>query len=130
MYHIPIYGKKRYQNVTKQEKGAKIFLTQVDNPKSYGVAEIKGEKIINIEEKPQKPKTNLAVIGLYMYDSQVWNIINELKPSGRGELEITDVNNHYIQKGEMTYDKLKGFWGDAGESFDSLLGVANYLAKK
>jgi len=114
----------------EQEKGAKIFLSEVDNPQSYGVADIKDEKIVDIEEKPKDPKTNLAVIGLYMYDVQVWDIIKELEPSGRGELEITDVNNHYIKKGEMTFEKLKGFWGDAGESFDSLLDTANYLAKK
>jgi len=118
------------KDFTKQDKGAKVFLKPVDNPKSYGVAEVEGDKIINIEEKPKKPKTDLAVIGVYMYDSQVWDIIENLKPSGRGELEITDVNNHYIQKGEMTYEKLQGFWGDAGESFESLLEVANYLAKK
>ncbi|MBU1164091.1 NTP transferase domain-containing protein [Patescibacteria group bacterium] len=118
------------ENFQHQEKGAKIFLSEVDNPKSYGVAEIEGEKIVNIEEKPESPKTNLAVIGLYMYDAQVWDIITDLKPSGRGELEITDVNNNYIQKGEMTYEKLTGFWGDAGESFDSMLDTANYLAKK
>lgn len=122
--------KQSVEDFEKQAKGAKVFLSEVKNPQSYGIAEIQNDKIINIEEKPQDPKTNLAVIGLYMYDSQVWDVIKTLKPSGRGELEITDVNNYYIKKGEMTCEKLKGFWGDAGESFDSLLDTANHLAKK
>jgi len=113
-----------------QEKGSKIFLKEVDNPKSFGIAEIDGDIIKGIEEKPENPKSNLAVIGVYMYDAQVWNIIKELKPSGRGELEITDVNNYYVGKGEMTFEKLTGWWGDGGESFDSLLEAANLVANK
>jgi len=112
-----------------QEKGAKIFLKEVDNPKSFGIAEVDGDKIINIVEKPEEPKSNLAVIGLYMYDNQVWEIIKTLKPSGRGELEITDVNNFYVQQGTMSFSKLDGWWGDGGESFDSLL-EAGILARK
>lgn len=114
-------------NFQKQEKGAKIFLKEVKNPQSFGVAIIEKDKITKIEEKPKEPKSNLAVIGVYFYDNQVWDAIKNLKPSGRGELEITDVNNYYIKKGEMTYDILKGWWGDGGESFDSLL-LANNLA--
>ncbi|OGY49244.1 MAG: spore coat protein [Candidatus Buchananbacteria bacterium RIFCSPHIGHO2_02_FULL_39_17] len=114
----------------KQDKGSKIFLKEVENPKSFGVAQIAGDKIIEIEEKPKNPKTNLAVIGVYLYDSQVWQVIKTLKPSGRGELEITDVNNFYVKKGEMTFEILRGWWGDGGESFDSLLAAGNLVAKK
>ena len=114
----------------KQDKGAKIFLKEVDNPQSFGIAEVEGDKIVSIEEKPKKPKSNLAVIGVYMYDSQVWEVIKNLKPSGRGELEITDVNNFYVKQWTMTFEKLKGWWGDGGESFDSLLEAGNLAAKK
>ncbi|MEA3398667.1 MAG: sugar phosphate nucleotidyltransferase [Patescibacteria group bacterium] len=113
-----------------QKKGAKIFLKEVQNPKSFGIAELDGEKIKSVEEKPQDPKSNLAVIGVYMYDEQVWDAIKNLKPSGRGELEITDVNNFYVTKGEMTFETLKGWWGDGGESFDSLLEASNLVAGK
>lgn len=114
----------------EQQKGAKIFLKEVENPSSFGVAEIEGDKIISIIEKPQEPKSNLAVVGLYMYDSQVWDVIKTLKPSGRGELEITDVNNFYVEKGEMSFSVLSGWWGDGGESFDSLLRAANLVSKR
>lgn len=113
----------------KQKRGAKIFLKEVKNPKSFGIAEVDGDKIKSIEEKPKNPKSNLAVIGVYMYDSQIWDVIKILKPSSRGELEITDVNNFYVRKGEMTFEKLNGWWGDGGESFDSLLEAANLVAK-
>ncbi len=121
---------KAVKDFESQEKGAKIFLKEVKRPQSFGVAEVEGNKIKSIEEKPQKPKSNLAVIGVYMYDSQVWEAIKTLKPSGRGELEITDLNNFYIKQGEMTLEVLKGWWGDGGESFDSLLQAANLVAKK
>jgi glucose-1-phosphate thymidylyltransferase len=98
----------------KQERGAKILLKEVPDPQRFGVAELKDGKIIFIEEKPKYPKSNLAVTGIYMYDSEVFEIIKTLKPSLRGELEITDVNNVYIQRGELTYDILKGWWTDAG----------------
>jgi len=114
----------------KQGRGAKIFLKEVKNPESFGVAEVDEDKIKSIEEKPKDPKSNLAVIGVYMYDERVWDVINKLKPSGRGELEITDVNNFYVEKGEMTFEILKGWWGDGGESFDSLLEAGNLAAKK
>ncbi len=113
-----------------QERGARIFLKEVEHPQSFGVAEIDGDRIARIVEKPKEPKSNLAVIGLYMYDAQVWGAIITLKPSGRGELEITDVNNFYVAQGTMRYDILHGWWGDGGESFDSLLRAANLVAER
>lgn len=109
-----------------QGKGAKIMLKQVDDPRRFGVAELDDNKIISIEEKPQVPKSSYCVTGIYMYDSRVFNIIKTLKPSGRGELEITDVNNAYIQEGTLTYGVFDGWWTDAG-TFESLL-KANELA--
>ncbi|MEO0020248.1 MAG: sugar phosphate nucleotidyltransferase [candidate division WOR-3 bacterium] len=107
------------QSFTSQPKGAKILLKEVEDASRFGVAELAGNRIIGIEEKPAKPKTNFAVTGIYMYDNRVFDIIRTLKPSARGELEITDVNNTYIKEGTMTYDILKGWWTDAGtfESF-------------
>jgi|SRR3989344_3202480 len=113
-----------------QTRGARIFLKEVENPRSYGVAEIDGEKIRHIEEKPQEPKSNLAVAGIYLYDEHVFEIVRNLKPSARGELEITDVNNVYIERGEMYYELLKGWWGDGGESFESLLEASMLAARK
>jgi len=115
------------ESFAKQEKGAKILLKEVSNPQRFGVAELKNSKIISIEEKPKYPKSNLAVTGIYMYDFEVFEIIKTLKPSARGELEITDVNNAYIQHGTLTYDILKGWWTDAGTS-ESLFR-ANELCK-
>jgi glucose-1-phosphate thymidylyltransferase len=112
-----------------QKKGAKIFLKKVANPKEYGVAVCEGENVVHIEEKPREPKSDLAVIGIYMYDEQVFKIIKDLKPSARGELEITDVNNAYIARGEMTYEELNGWWGDAGESIDALYHVSGLVAR-
>lgn len=117
------------QDFEKQNCGAKFFLKSVANPERFGVAEIQGNQIISIEEKPQNPKSNLAVTGIYMYDDKIWDIISTLKPSARGELEITDVNNRYIQNREASYQILNGFWSDAG-TFDSLLRTANLLARK
>ncbi|AKJ38889.1 sugar phosphate nucleotidyltransferase [Methanosarcina barkeri] len=108
------------KDVVNFNSGAKIFLKEVPDAHRFGVAELKGEKVIGIEEKPKEPKTNFAVTGIYIYDSDVFDAIKTLKPSGRGELEITDVNNYYINKGEMEYGVLKGFWSDAG-TFESLL---------
>jgi glucose-1-phosphate thymidylyltransferase len=102
------------------EAGARIFLKEVTDAQRFGVAEVAGDHIVGIEEKPKQPKSNLAVTGLYIYDADVFQIIRDLKPSGRGELEITDVNNAYIRKGTMTFSRLRGFWSDAG-TFDSLL---------
>ncbi|MDD4484295.1 MAG: sugar phosphate nucleotidyltransferase [Methanoregula sp.] len=102
------------------KSGARVFLKEVPDAQRFGVAEVAGDRIVGIEEKPKNPKTNLAVTGLYIYDSDVFRIIRDLKPSGRGELEITDVNNAYIRKDAMTFSLLSGFWSDAG-TFDSLL---------
>jgi len=104
----------------KQDKGAKIFLKKVPDPERFGVASIEGNRITEIEEKPLSPRTDLAVAGLYMYDSHVWDVISSLQPSGRGELEITDVNNFYVRQGTMTYEILNHAWSDAG-TFASLL---------
>ena len=113
----------------KQKKGAKILLKEVEDPERFGVAELKGDKIVGIEEKPKNPKSKYAVTGIYMYDNRVFEIIKSLKPSGRGELEITDVNNAYIRDGELTYSVLDGWWTDAG-TFESLLRANNLVAKK
>ncbi|MHB9095768.1 MAG: sugar phosphate nucleotidyltransferase [Eubacteriales bacterium] len=109
-----------------QGQGAKILLKKVEDPERYGVAELKGDRIVSIEEKPRMPKSNYCVTGIYMYDARVFNIVKTLKPSGRGELEITDVNNAYITEGSLTYGIFNGWWTDAG-TFDSLL-KANELA--
>jgi glucose-1-phosphate thymidylyltransferase len=107
------------QRFEKRKSGAQIFLKQVKDPERFGVPVIEGKKITKIEEKPKKPKSRYAVTGIYMYDQTVFDIVKSLKPSSRGELEITDVNNHYIQKGTLEYDVLKGYWSDAG-TFESL----------
>ncbi|WP_028563109.1 sugar phosphate nucleotidyltransferase [Paenibacillus pinihumi] len=101
-------------NFKQQGAGAKILLKEVADPERYGVAELKGKIISSIEEKPKQPKSSYAVTGIYMYDSKVFDIIDKLEPSGRGEMEITDVNNAYIYQGELTYDILEGWWTDAG----------------
>lgn len=98
----------------KQKRGARIFLKEVPDAERFGVAAVRDGKVIEIQEKPQRPKSNLAVTGIYMYDNHVYDIIKTLKPSARGELEITDVNNHYIQEGTMEYEILRGWWTDAG----------------
>ncbi len=112
-----------------QGMGAKILLSQVENPKAYGVAEMDGERVVKIVEKPKEPKSNWAVIGIYFYDKNVFDIVKTLKPSGRGELEITDVNNAYIERGECTADKVQGFWADAGENIDFYLKSCNTVAQ-
>lgn len=94
--------------------GAQILLKKVDDPERFGVAEVEGDQIVSIEEKPDSPKSNLAVTGVYMYDAQVFDYIRTLEPSDRGELEITDVNNKYIQQKAMRFSLLKGWWTDAG----------------
>ncbi|MBZ4645369.1 MAG: spore coat protein [Clostridia bacterium] len=111
----------------KQQNGAKILIKKVPDPQRYGVAELKEGKIVGIEEKPEKPKSDYCVTGIYMYDNRVFEIIKTLKPSQRGELEITDVNNWYIQDGTLTYDVLQGWWTDAG-TFASFY-YANELSK-
>jgi glucose-1-phosphate thymidylyltransferase len=107
------------QNFIAQDKGAKILLKEVSDPERYGVAEVKGHHIVGIEEKPKHPKSHYAVTGIYMYDHRVFEMIKTLKPSARGEYEITDVNNAYIHANELTFDTLKGDWTDAG-TFESL----------
>jgi glucose-1-phosphate thymidylyltransferase len=112
-----------------QGQGAKILLSQVANPKAYGVAEMDGERVARIVEKPKEPKSNWAVTGIYFYDKNVFDIVTKLKPSARNELEITDVNNAYIDRGEMTADKVYGFWADAGENIDFYLKACNTVAQ-
>ncbi len=112
-----------------QPRGARILLTEVDDPTQYGVAEVAGGKVVGIEEKPGAPKSNLAVIGVYFYDGNVFNIVRDLVPSDRGELEITDVNNAYIRSGEMTYEVIPGWWGDAGATIDALWEVSHLVAE-
>lgn len=114
-------------NFKKQKTGAKILIQEVHDPKRFGVPELQGDRIISIEEKPQNPKSNYAVTGIYMYDYKVFDIIKTLKPSARGELEVTDVNNAYIERGELTFDVLQGWWTDAGTH--ASLARANELAK-
>jgi glucose-1-phosphate thymidylyltransferase len=111
-----------------QGKGAKILLKKVPDPNRFGVPELDGERVLQIEEKPKEPKSDYAVIGIYFFDSTVFDIIKTLKPSDRGELEITDVNNHYINRGEMTWNELDGWWTDAG-TFESLLRASNMVAE-
>lgn len=111
-----------------QPKGAKILLKEVHDAERFGVAEIAGDRILGIEEKPQRPKSNYAVTGIYLYDETVFEKVKTLVPSGRGELEITDVNNAYIREGTMSFAYLDGWWTDAG-TFDSLLRAANLVAQ-
>ena len=112
----------------QQDSGAKILLKKVPDPQRFGVPQLDGKRVVQIEEKPAAPRSEYAVIGIYMYDARVFEIIRTLKPSGRGELEITDVNNAYIERGEMTWDELDGWWSDAG-TFESLLHASNLVAK-
>ena len=112
----------------RQGKGARIMLKPVPDPQRYGVAELKGDRVIGIEEKPKNPKSNYSVTGIYFYDSDVFDIIRTVKPSGRGEMEITDVNNAYIQRDLMSYGLFEGWWTDAG-TFPSL-ALANELATR
>ncbi|HEX72408.1 MAG TPA: spore coat protein [Candidatus Hydrogenedentes bacterium] len=111
---------KAVEDFERQPEGAKIFLKEVPNPQEFGVAELKDGKVVNIVEKPKQPVSRLAVIGIYLYDNRVFEICNTLKPSARGELEITDVNNDYIRRGAMTYEILGGWWADCG-SFEALM---------
>ncbi len=113
----------------KQERGAKILLKEVDHPEQYGVPTIDKGRITRITEKPQHPPTRYAVIGIYMYDRQVFDIIDRLEPSDRGELEITDVNNAYIEQGTLTYDILDGWWADCGETRASLHESGSLVAE-
>jgi len=121
--------KKCADKFVSQKLGARLLLKEVQDPQRFGVAEISGDRIISIEEKPEKPRSNYAVTGIYFYDASVFEIIHTLKPSGRGELEITDVNNAYIDKGRLAYDILEGWWTDAG-TFESLCKANELVIKE
>ena len=116
------------EKFAKQKEGAKILLKEVTDAQRFGVAEIRGSHVVGIEEKPKRPKSKYAVIGIYLYDQTVFQKIRRLKPSGRGELEITDVNNFYIEEGKLTYEILEGWWTDAG-TFESLLRANMLVAE-
>jgi len=126
LFNAPL--KPYLKKFAAQKKGARVLLKKVVNPQRFGVAEIAHNRVTKIIEKPKKPKTNYAVTGIYFYDNAVFNIIKTLKPSGRGELEITDVNNHYINKNQLEYDIISGWWTDAG-TFESL-NTANKLVTR
>jgi len=112
----------------KQGKGARILLKKVPDPQRFGVPQLDGDRVIRIEEKPQNPKSDFAVVGVYMFDNRVFEIIETLRPSGRGELEITDVNNRYIEWGDMAWSSVEGWWTDAG-TFESLLRANTLVAE-
>ena len=120
--------KKAVEDFRAQERGAKILLKRVPDPERFGVATLEGGKVVGIVEKPKRPESDLAVIGIYMYDKRVFDVIATLEPSARGELEITDVNNWYIRDGSMTYEVLEGWWTDAG-TFQSLHHASNLVAE-
>ena len=117
-------------NFRAQERGARILLAREENPehlRHLGVPELDDGRVVRIVEKPKDPPSAFAVTGIYFYDADVFDVIPTLEPSGRGELEITDVNNHYVAQGTMEYDVLEGFWGDAGESIDAYYGVNDFV---
>lgn len=116
------------ENFKNQKRGAKLLLKEVPDAHRFGVAEIRGDRVVGIEEKPKVPKSNFAVTGIYLYDLTVFQKIRRLKPSGRGELEITDVNNFYVEEGSLTYEILDGWWTDAG-TFESLLRANKLVAE-
>ncbi|MCE5270522.1 NTP transferase domain-containing protein [bacterium] len=116
------------QDFERQERGGKILLKEVHDPERFGVAEVQDGRVVRIIEKPKNPPSNLAVVGIYFYDCRVFEIIGTLKPSARGELEITDVNNAYLERGELTYSVLEGWWTDAG-TFESLYRAANLVVQ-
>ncbi len=121
--------KKYADNFIEQKTGARLLLKKTPNPQRFGVAQVSDTRVIRIDEKPEKPKSDYAVTGIYFYDSAVFDIIRTLKPSARGELEITDVNNAYITKGQLVYDILDGWWTDAG-TFESLNKANELVAKE
>ncbi len=116
------------ERFARQGRGARVLLKEVPDPERFGVAEVVGDRIFSIEEKPKQPRSRFAVTGIYMYDPKVFSIIRTLEPSARGELEITDVNNAYLAKGALYYDVLKGWWTDAGTPRS--LALANKLAEE
>ncbi len=120
------------QNFASQDSGARIVLSRVEDDehlRHLGVAEMDGDRVTGIVEKPPSPPSRYAVTGVYFYDAQVWDVIPTLKPSGRGELEITDVNNWYVGDGQMEADVVDGFWGDAGESIDAYYEVNDFVRR-
>jgi glucose-1-phosphate thymidylyltransferase len=122
--------KPAVDNYAKQERGARIVLSRQDDPehlRHLGVAELDGDRVVRIVEKPENPASDLAVTGLYFYDASVFEFVPTLSPSARGELEITDVNNWFIEQGAMEYDVVDGFWGDAGESIDAYYAVNDFV---
>lgn len=120
--------KRAVETFEQQKEGAKIMIKEVPDPQRFGVPVLKGDKIIKIEEKPKSPQSPYAVTGIYLYDNRVFDIIKTLKPSSRGELEITDVNNAYIEKGQLAWEILDGWWTDAG-TFESLLRASQMVAE-
>ena len=121
--------KEHAERFIAQGQGARLLLKQVPDPNRFGVAEIRDSKVVGIEEKPEHPKSDRAIIGVYFYDAAVFDIIRTLKPSARGELEITDVNNAYIAKGQLSYDFLDGWWTDAG-TFESLMKANELVGRE
>jgi glucose-1-phosphate thymidylyltransferase len=122
--------KPAVDNYAKQDRGARIVLARQEDPehlRHLGVAELDGDRVVRIVEKPENPASDLAVTGLYFYDASVFEYVPTLSPSARGELEITDVNNWFIEQGLMEYDVLEGFWGDAGESIDAYYEVNDFV---
>jgi glucose-1-phosphate thymidylyltransferase len=118
------------ENFERQSRGARILLAREEDPehlRHLGVPELNDGRVVKIHEKPEEPPSPFAVTGIYFYDPSVFEIIPQLEPSGRGELEITDVNNWFIEQGTMEYDVLEGFWGDAGESIDAYYAVNDYV---
>jgi glucose-1-phosphate thymidylyltransferase len=121
-----------FTSFEQQERGARILLAEIGDPahlRHLGVAELDGDRVLRIVEKPEEPPSLYAVTGVYLYDSSVFEIIGTLEPSGRGELEITDVNNWYVEQGTMAYDVVEGFWGDAGESIDAYYEVNDFVRR-
>lgn len=113
----------------RQTEGALVYLKKMKDPRPYGVPVFKDGRIIRIEEKPKTPRSSFAVIGVYMYDATVFDLIRNLKPSGRGELEVTDLNNAYLERGQLHHQILDGWWADAGESHEGLLEANLIVAR-
>lgn len=122
--------KAAIEDFERSDSTAHVFLKEVSKPESYGVARFEGEKLSEIQEKPANPPSKFAVTGFYLYKPQVFSIIKTLKPSARGEMEVSDLNNRYLADSSLTFTKLKGFWGDCGESFDSLMEAAKFIQNK
>ena len=118
------------QKFREQKNGARILLKEVETPQDYGVAVLEGDRVVKIIEKPKDPPTNLAVIGIYMYDERVFDMIGNLSPSDRGELEITDVNNAYLKRGDLRHSILEGWWADAGGSIDAYFETIVMVAEQ